>query len=236
MIRINIFAFIIFILYNYLDITSADELPCDYSKSKDISSGVLNFNRSITFEGKIYEYGLYSMIDYKNDTGIVEKIEPYARACIYEDHLPCKYSDSININSGVVKENGLVEFDHMEFPNGTYATVAYDYQISAKEHKNKRNETIYLNYFKRIPKPNYLRGCACNRKSCVRFCCKTPYLTFVNGKCVGENKNVNLPIRNKDNEFSMTDFKEHFYYVTKRVCGNITAPNDDFEIHHVWIN
>lgn len=220
------FSLFIFIAINVFSISIANELPCDFSQSDDISQGILNSNRSITFNGQLYEYGLYSMINYTiiNDEKIY--VEPYARACIYDDRLPCKFSESINITDSVSDENGLIVFDHMEFPKGTYATVAYTLQITNKDDFDE---------FTRKPTSKYVRGCVCNRKSCIRFCCSTPYHLYIDGKCIAndEDKNVNVPIRDSNNVMKHVNFKDHFYYVTKKACGGFVNGENELEINQV---
>lgn len=211
---------------NILFTHGANQLECNYDSSENISSGILNDNRSITYNGKLFWFGLYSMVNYTIENEVKKEVEPYPRACIYEDRLPCKFSESINITGGLIDENGLIRFDHMEFPIGTYANISFKYKIKTFENT--------FDHFTRVETPEYVRGCVCNRKSCVRFCCPSPYHIFVHGNCkLKQQHDVNLPIRNNNNDFSMENFKDHFYYVTSKFCGTLTQPEDDFEVHHV---
>lgn len=209
-------------------------LKCDYTSSIDISSGVLNANRSISYNGKLYKYGLYSMVNFKYENGQRKKVKAYARACVYEDHLPCKFSESIKITEAIHDQKNVVRFDYMEFPEGTYAYVSYDYRITSKEILNYKNESIQVDYFERINTSAYLRGCVCNRKPCIRFCCTSPYQLVENGRCGNLiHKNIELPIRNSNNMLSISNFEYYFYYVTKRQCSRVTFSAEIFEINFV---
>lgn len=216
---------IILVLISAMCVGGVDELPCEYSRSKDISPGILNANGSIEFEGELFEYGLYSMVNYTMENGKRAEVAPYARACIYDNPLKCRFYESINITGSTPDENGLIVFDHMEFPLGTYAKVAYALKVTTKNEKE---------FFTRVPTPEHVRGCVCNRRSCVRFCCPSPYQLFVNGKCAHrDDSHIDLPIRIKDSAVKIVDFKKHFYYVTKKACRLLVQAEDEFHINQV---
>lgn len=228
----GIFQIFAFISTSILMAKSDITLSCD--DSIDISSGSFNFNRSISFDGKLYEYGLYSMVDYVIENDQKKNVTPYARACIYKDRLPCKFSESINITKGTIDQNGLIKFNYMDFPNGTYAKISYNYQIISKEEQNDKNETIYRNYFERGDTAEYLRGCVCNRMPCIRFCCSKPNQIYVKGRCLdGSQTNLDLPIKIKDGNVSSSNFKDHFYYVTGQYCGKMNSTRSNFYIQDV---
>lgn len=214
----------------------ANNLPCEYDSSLDISSGILNKNGSITHNGILYRYGLYSMVNYIMENRKEKPVKPYARACIYKDSLPCKFSESIRIAVENSKPdiNGTITFNHMKFPKGTYANVFYDYKLSTRNITNEANENITVSYVMRVKVPIYLRGCVCNRKPCIRFCCPDPYQKMKGHFC-GAHMNVDLPILKEDDQESTSNYKNNFYYVTKRLCGHVTIAEDEFEIDDVGL-
>lgn len=73
-------------------------------------------------------------------------------------HLPCEFLDSMNISDGVFRSNRTIVYKDLEFPQGQYAKINYTYDG-----------------IERATVAPYMRGCICNRKSCIRLCC--PYGT-----------------------------------------------------------
>lgn len=71
--------------------------------------------------------------------------------------LPCDFLDSMNISDGVFRSNRTIFYKDLAFPQGQYAKINYTYD----------------NGVDRTNVPPYMRGCICNRKSCIRLCC--PY-------------------------------------------------------------
>lgn len=163
--RGNCFVF----LFLVLGVQCDDDLPCEYENSIDISSGTKNLNESITYKGKVYKFGLYSMIDWKIENGKNITVNPYARACVYNDALPCDYYESTNISGGKKQLNGSVIFGHMEFPKEWYANVSYKYATKTAN-VTKNGRTIEVTRLIRNKVDQYLRGCVCNRFPCIRFC------------------------------------------------------------------
>lgn len=148
-----------------------------------------------------------------------------SKSILSANYLPCHYFDSTNITDGIIYSNGSVIFDFMEFPIGTYANVTY--KIENKLIKPFPGCNYKENYYKYNLVSSYRRGCVCNRKPCIRFCCKKPYQIFANGKCVnGNDKNVQLPILNKMGKQFSGYLKEHFYYVNRKTCSEPTMTNN----------
>lgn len=141
-----------------------------------------------------------------------------------DNNLPCKFMQSIDITGEIVHPNGSIFFDYMEFPIGTYANVSYKIQSELIRPFPGCNYEEY--HYKRIPTKAHLRGCVCNRKSCIRFCCKKSYQIFKNGKCIDDHyKNVQLPMLDKNGHFFSGNLKDHFYYVNRKPCSNLTINN-----------
>lgn len=76
------------------------------------------------------------------------------------DELPCKYFESINITDGVAQPNGDIIYKNIVYSTDQYAEVntvlSYDSDSVGE-------------FIKVSP---YYRGCLCNRKKCMRICCK----------------------------------------------------------------
>lgn len=68
--------------------------------------------------------------------------------------LPCNYYDSINITAGVKHSNGSITLNGFEFTYGQY--FKFDYILNGAE---------------RTAVAEYIRGCPCINKPCVRLCC-----------------------------------------------------------------
>lgn len=71
------------------------------------------------------------------------------------NRLPCKYIDSIDISDGELQPNQSIVYDGVEFTPADYAKEDYD---------GDAGDQI-------IPQQSHIRGCLCNRKPCIRFCC-----------------------------------------------------------------
>lgn len=159
-----IFITLLIIKINFLNFSLCEnELKCNLI---NITSGILNENYSITYNGKLYEYGLYQI------NTIKDNVEHYY-AC-ESDSLPCKFSDSLNITNGKTLKNGTILFGYMQFPIETYANVSYKYNVTLKTVKID-NENINVDYFTRVETAIYQRGCVNKSKPIIRFCCLSPY-------------------------------------------------------------
>lgn len=225
---LNKFLFFFGIIF-VLRVHCENDLPCDYENSINISSGILNSNQSITHEYKLYEFGLYTLINYKIENGKNISVEPYFRACIYNDSLPCKFSDSINITDGQLLNDSLFQFDYMLFPKDTYANVTFKYIIKSKDVLGKT-----FDFFTRISVPTYRRGCVCNRKSCIRICCPSPYHELNGKQCIKtSNKDISLTSIDENYNKINVHLRDKFYYVTSKFCGKITEPDNSFFINEV---
>lgn len=137
--------------------------------------------------------------------------------------LPCDYADSINITSGILQSNRSYIFNGVTYPENHYAKINYT-----------------LDKEKIIPQRPYIRGCLCNVKKCIRFCC--PYGSYLElknggGNCRGHKvaKNIDGEIINQNNETQRIKFHEHFAVLHKYPCQNLHLPGEPFVIKHVRI-
>lgn len=138
--------------------------------------------------------------------------------------LPCDYADSINITNGVLHPNKSYVLFGMEFPEDHYAKI--DYTVVEE---------------KTIPQLPYIRGCLCNVKKCIRFCC--PYGSYLElkntaGICRrhGSARNINGEIVGENNKTQRIKFHEHFAVLHKYPCQDLHLTNDQFVITHVRIS
>lgn len=137
--------------------------------------------------------------------------------------LPCDYADSMNITNGHLLPNNNYIFNGVEYPDGHYARI--NYTISEK---------------KIVPQHPYIRGCVCNVKDCIRFCC--PYGSYLEMKNGGGfcrhhdvAKHIDGEIINQNNETQRIKYHEHFAILHRYPCENILRmPNEEqYSITHV---
>lgn len=120
--------------------------------------------------------------------------------------LPCKYLDSINITDGVRQTDDSIVFNGMVFTKNQYARIDYVLE-NGMTHK--------------IVQP-YVRGCVCQKKSCVRLCC--PYGEFyANRSCHRHNsehsvRRLETAILDEDKQTKSIVLDHHFAYVNDRPC------------------
>lgn len=150
-------------------------------------------------------------------------------SCVHSDeissNLPCDLRDSINITMGTLHPNKSYTFNGIEFPLGEYAKLNYTLNIITSQV---------------VTVPPYIRGCLCNVKSCVRFCC--PYGTYLllkdnGGECRKHEaaKNIEGEIVDGNNDTQRIKFHQHFGIVHKFPCKNLYIPGEQFKITHVSV-
>lgn len=162
------------------------------------------------FDSKIILIGLFCLSAYD---GIIA-FEP-------SNVLPCDYADSVNITSGILQPNNSYIFNGVEYPKDHYAKIRYSIL---------NNEII--------PRPPYIRGCLCNVKNCIRFCC--PYGSYLEikngvGRCRPHKaaKFIDGEIVNENNQTQRIKLHEHFAILHKYPCENIRVASDEYAITHV---
>lgn len=213
-------------IISVLSVRSDDKLPCQYNDSIDVSSGKIHRNLSITFNGQTFDYGLYTLIEYKMDGPNKVSVDKYPRACIFNDTLPCRFFEAMNITDGVKAFDGSIVYDHMEFPVGSYATINYELLPSVKDN---------VTYYTRQSTPEYIRGCVCNRRDCIRLCCSKGKI-FTSKGCVKHSKadEIVFPIRMTSNHYETVVLNKHFHYVTGSTCAETTFGYEgEFELDRV---
>lgn len=202
-----------------------EELSCPFQNSIDLSTGVLNQNQSITFNGIVFEFGLYSIINYTMKYGKKMYIKPYPRGCIHNDPLQCDYFDSINITNGKFFPNKTAIYDGIEFPDGTYSFVDYFYNVTTQNVRTQ-NGYISVKHFKRNQIQHYVRGCLCNRKSCIRHC-EHNSNDAINEKYI-INENTNVEMINENDVLNI-------YYIKSKICTNSFEAIDNVQIYMVSV-
>lgn len=135
--------------------------------------------------------------------------------------LPCDYADSVNITAGILQPNKSYTFNGVEYPEGHYAKI--DYTIFNK---------------KIVPQKPYIRGCICNVKKCLRFCCPYgKYLEIKNGigRCQFHEsaKHLEGEVINHNNETRRIKYRDHFAILHTYPCKNIELPGEQYSITHV---
>lgn len=88
---------------------------------------------------------------------------------LFGSNLPCNFYDSINITDGTLHPNQSIIFNGIEYPSHQYAIVNH-----------------YLdNELQRKIVKAYVRGCVCNIRFCIRFCC--PFGTIADEMSAGKS-------------------------------------------------
>lgn len=139
-------------------------------------------------------------------------------------NLPCNFIDSIDISSGSLQLNKSILFNGMEFSEDNYAEVNYIL----------RNGTTPI-----IVKP-YVRGCPCNKKSCIRLCCPFGSLvvnvTFNGEFTCSENEsvtNITGEILLENNQTEILDLPQNFNFIERACKSHFYAV--EFQISYVNI-
>lgn len=137
--------------------------------------------------------------------------------------LPCDYADSVNISAGILQPNKSYTFNGLEYPEGHYAKIDY---------------TIFDR--KIIPQTPYIRGCVCNVKKCLRFCCPYgKYLEIKNGigRCHFHEsaKHIEGEIINHNNETKRIKYRDHFAILHTYPCKSLEMPGEQYSITHVSV-
>ncbi|XP_055605584.1 G-protein coupled receptor Mth2-like [Uranotaenia lowii] len=86
---------------------------------------------------------------------------------IAADSLPCDFMDSVNITDGVRDSLGNILHNGIQYKPKYYRTIDYDYQ-------NFSNKKFVQ---------EYIRGCPCAVRLCVRMCCPEGHV-LVERRCV----------------------------------------------------
>lgn len=132
--------------------------------------------------------------------------------------LPCDYYDSINITAGVLHSNDSITFNGFEFTYGQYSKFNY-----------------ILNGTERTTVAEYIRGCPCTNRSCVRLCCPLGSVmeSGDNPKCHADQAANHLTIDITDdlNQTRTVDLNENFGLLEPK-C-HISYYADDYHINKV---
>lgn len=136
----------------------------------------------------------------------------WSNGFILSRELPCHYLDSINITDGIKQKDGSILYNKNRFTKDQYTKVNY----------------ILENGVERIIVPPYLRGCLCNNKPCIRFCC--PVGSFHDPTATGKRKcsqNESAQQFESDilddtqNKRQKVILDQHFAYVDDKPCSNL---------------
>lgn len=138
--------------------------------------------------------------------------------------LPCHFLDSINITSGTLQPNNSILFNGNQFSHDHYALV--DYILKSGE--------------KRVPVAPHYRGCLCDFKPCIRFCCPFGSIAVNKNKtkkCQPHEaaRHLESEIFDHNNEAKLVRFDEHFGIVDDRPCKISYSADEPFQISHVSI-
>lgn len=141
------------------------------------------------------------------------------RVSALSTELPCQFLDSINITDGSLQQNKSMIYDGVEFTAADYAQVDYTLNRGVE----------------RIPAESHIRGCLCNRKPCIRFCCPFGSVLGIRNAsktCVSyEAANHEILHRNETKELkNLGDFSlinENY------PCQRMYVGDTDFQITHV---
>lgn len=128
-------------------------------------------------------------------------------ASIIKD-LQCDFHDSVNISDGLPSKNDSIEFNGIIFPRDQYAEIDY----------------ILVNGTEFVSVNSHFRGCPCNIKRCLRYCCppEKVYDPKFGIKAIGERYecanndkalNIMYDIRKENNQMENVNLNKEFSYV-----------------------
>lgn len=127
--------------------------------------------------------------------------------------LPCDFFDSLNITDGARQTNESILFNGLEFPAGQYVNLNYTLKYDI-EH---------------VTVTPYIRGCICNRMSCIRLCCPFGSIQINSDECQPNEaaRNVRVFSENYQNK-QMTDVEQdnYFAFVDSYPCKQPDAVAD----------
>lgn len=138
----------------------------------------------------------------------------------YADELPCLFSESKNITTGERFLNDSILHNGVIYPPEQYAEVNYVFSPTGKT---------------RYDVPTHMRGCVCNIKACVRFCCPIGEVINESGKCVPNDllqTNITHPIIDANGTIQSAVLDEQFGIIRGRhSCSHIST--NAFNLQHV---
>lgn len=92
----------------------------------------------------------------------------------------------------------------------------------------------------RIAAKPHMRGCLCNRRPCIRFCCRFGSVQQIQNEtktCVS-NEHVNrldTDIVHENNTKQSVKLGDHFSFVNDNPCKKLYIGDSEFQISHVRI-
>lgn len=138
--------------------------------------------------------------------------------------LPCNFTDSVNITAGTFLPNKAILFNDVEFAEEQYAELNYI----------ESNDGI------KVSVDPHIRGCLCDRKSCLRLCCPLGSLLEIKNRtsvCTPNEVAMNLEheIIDRNNASILAKLDQHFSIVDSRPCKKVYDGDIDYQITHVSI-
>lgn len=135
--------------------------------------------------------------------------------------LPCQFLDSINITDGAFQPNQSIVYDGVEFTATDYAEVDY----------------ILNRGVERITVESHIRGCLCNRKPCIRFCCPfESVLQIRNASKTCVSNRLDHEILHQNGTKQSVQLGDHFSFINNDYpCEHLYVGDTDFQITHVSI-
>ncbi|EDS40045.1 conserved hypothetical protein [Culex quinquefasciatus] len=140
------------------------------------------------------------------------------------DSLPCDFIDSVNITDGVRDSAGNIIHNNILYKPKYFRTIDYDY-----EHFSRKKFVA-----------EYIRGCPCAVRLCIRMCC--PYGTvFFQRKCVPTESqlvvNVNTTLYNSNRSSEVVDLTQNQMYgfLYGKPCESVYQLDPENSPEDEWI-
>lgn len=134
--------------------------------------------------------------------------------------LPCHFLDSINITNGISQPNKSIIFDGTVYPEGQYADI--DYILN----EDSDIETVKL----------HRRGCLCNLKPCIRFCCSFGDINGISDCETKTNysfKSYETIILDENKKTKRVRLDQQFEIIDKKPCPAFYFEEENYQITHV---
>uniref|UniRef100_A0A182IR24 G-protein coupled receptors family 2 profile 2 domain-containing protein n=1 Tax=Anopheles atroparvus TaxID=41427 RepID=A0A182IR24_ANOAO len=118
--------------------------------------------------------------------------------------LPCDFIDSVNITDGERLPNGDIRHNGVVYNATVYRKIDYD----------------YVNYATKTYVPEYIRGCLCAVRICVRLCCRQNEY-FYNRSCIPMEASLPMKVNLTTSETIDLRTTERFGFLYGKSCPQV---------------
>ena len=133
------------------------------------------------------------------------------------EELPCHFADSINITDGRKSSSGNIIYERVTYTRANYGKIDY----------------IMTDFYTvKVKVASHIRGCICNIKTCVRYCCQPEESCGDVEKIV-----VNTTAFSENGELQTIDIKHNEHYAIlygDKPCKKMFLLQPESEPEDLW--